>query len=78
MGGTAQAVPPSIWKGNEMTIPSELLHDGKRKRVERWEAQWSLGVDELPHLLWIKFEGESKYTRFTSDHTGSFPDLDYV
>jgi hypothetical protein len=58
-----------------MTIPSELLHNGARKRVEKWEAQWSLALKAVPHLLWIKFEGESKYTRFTSDHNGDFPDL---
>jgi hypothetical protein len=78
MGGTAQAVPPSIWKRDGMMIPKELMHDGARKRVEKWEAQWSLALKAVPHLLWIKFEGESKYTRFTSDTAGDFPDLDLV
>jgi hypothetical protein len=59
-------------------IPSELLHNGTRKSVENWEAEWSLGLDEYPHLLWIKFAGEPKYTRFTSDSRGSFAELDEI
>lgn len=59
-------------------IPSELLHDGTRKVVEKWEAQWSLALATVPHLLWIKFAGEPKYMRFTSDNAGNFPGLDHV
>ena len=59
-------------------IPSELLHDGTRKVVEKWEAQWSLALATVPHLLWIKFAGEPKYTRFASDNTGNFSGLETV
>ncbi len=59
-------------------FPSELLHNGVRKRVEKWEAQWSLALATVPHVIWVKFEGEPKYTRFTSDSAGSFVELERV
>lgn len=61
-----------------MMIADELMHDGTRKRVVRWEASWSLALSAVPHVLWILWEGESKYQRFTSDTSGGFPDLDEV
>ena len=69
--------PPHKLERDTM-IPTEILHNGTRKHVEKWEAQWSLALKDVPHILWIKFEGESKYTRFTSDRMGGFPELDYV
>ena len=59
-------------------IPSELIHNGARKRVAFWQAEWSLSLATLPHRLWITNEGEEKVIRFTSDNKGSFAELDEV
>ena len=59
-------------------LPTEIMHNGTRKRVENWQAEWSLALAKVPHRLWIKFEGEPNYTRFTSDTTGDFAELGYV
>jgi hypothetical protein len=49
---------------------------GEILTVVKWEAAWSLTRD-LPHTLWILFEGERKFRRFTSDASKCcFPDFD--
>ena len=62
-------------------MPSDLTGhlisvDGRpARKVLRWEAQWSMAPSKVPHVLWIKFDGDGKkFSRFES--VGSdFPQL---
>ena len=54
-----------------------LLCRGELKTIAKVEARWSLALSkEIPHLLWILWEGEAKYEKFTSDASGGFAELD--
>lgn len=57
-------------------IPEFLMHNGQRKRVVYWHADWSLNLRAVPHTLWIVWEGAGKKAeRFTSDASGEFAEL---
>lgn len=58
-------------------IPEYLIHDGQRKRVVYWQADWSLNLRTTPHVLWIVWEGAGKKAeRFTSNAAGEFAELE--
>ena len=60
-----------------MLIEGETILVNKvPKIVKRWEASWSFDLVEYPHLLWVLWEGETKFQKFTSDNKGSFAELD--
>lgn len=57
-------------------IPEYIKHNGVTKKILKHEASWSLKLDMYPHLLWLLFEGDKKYTKFTSDNKGEFVGLE--
>ena len=62
---------------SDFITPGEtLLCGGKPRVVAKWQADWSLALPRIPHVLFILWEGESKYDRFTSDATGTFAEID--
>ena len=53
-----------------------LVHNNELKMVAAYSAQWSLKLTKYPHIVLIKFEGETTYTKFISDNEGNFSDLE--
>lgn len=67
----------TVKKSGELMKPgSVLLCRGEAKTVTKWQADWSLALSSgIPHVLWVLWEGETKYEKFTSDLTGGFTEL---
>lgn len=62
-----------------LEIGQSLIVRGKEKKtVAKYQAQWSLKLDFVPHTLFILWAGETKWEKFISDNTGDFLDLSPV
>lgn len=57
-------------------VGAKVTVGGEQKVVKSWDATWSLKLSAFPHLLYILFEGETKYQKFESDDKGSFAELE--
>jgi hypothetical protein len=59
----------------DLCVGSRFVVAGRERIVKNWEARWSMRLSQLPHEVWLLFEGETVYLRFVSDSTGDFHDL---